>query len=42
MLGLRLWANNDKRRLTIDFGSAGASPSQGGILCGLNAEDDTG
>ena len=29
MLGLRLWVNNDSGSLTVDFGSAGASPSQG-------------
>ena len=31
MLGLRLWANNDNRTLTVEFGSAGASPSRGDV-----------
>ncbi len=32
MPGLRLLANNENGMLTVDFGSAGASPSQGGLL----------
>ena len=34
MLGLRLLAENDNGTVTVNFGSAGASPSQGGTLLG--------
>ena len=31
MPGLRLWANDDSGIVTVEFGSAGASPSQEGL-----------
>ena len=31
MPGLRLWANDDSGLVTVEFGSAGASPSQEGL-----------